>query len=106
MNSWDFWDAMNEPLPNSRDFGFDCETSDPDLVEKAEAFKKTEGYWRWEIAMSEWMIRRCRAEIEYYADHDGAYAAWVRRSLPSDIDYELENIAEYEREIEKIEEVA
>lgn len=102
MNSWDFWDIMNEPLPNSRDFGFDCKPSDPDLHSKAEEFQRTEGYWRWEIAMCEWMIRRRQAELDYLADNDGAYGAWVKRSYSHDIEYELKRIEEYELKIEEI----
>lgn len=106
-----YWEIMEEPLPNSKDFGFEPPENwqeDKDaLIAAAEAFKCTEGYWLWQIAMSEWMIRRERAEIERQADSEGAYAEWVRRNNPSAIAYEQRNIAEYEEHLKALrEEVA
>ena len=98
-----YWEIMDEPLPKAEDYGFDCDGAhDPLLIEKADAFRRTEGHWRWQIAMSGWMIRRQQAELDRQAGSKGAYAEWVRRNNPHAIAYERERIVEYEQEIEDI----
>lgn len=88
-----YYDVMNEDLPNSKEFGFDGDY---------EAFRGTEGYHRWQIAMSEWSIRRNRAECERHGAGDSEYAAYVRRSTKSTIAYEERLIAEHAAALEAI----
>lgn len=101
-----YYEIMAEPLPRAEEFGFEPPAGwrdDSDaLIEAADRFKGTEGYWLWQIAMSEWMMRRVQAEIDRQADSDGAYAEWVRRNNPATIAYEQRNIAEYEHELAKL----
>lgn len=88
-----YQEIMAEPLPNSKDFGF---TGDYD------GFLNSEGYFRWQIAMCEWSIRRAEAELEMHGQGDSEYAAYVRRSTKSEIRYEKEFIAKFEERIEQI----
>ena len=105
--SKDYWETMAEPLPNSKDFGFeppeDWRENTGALIDAAEAFKRTVGYYRWQIAQCEWSIRRLQAELDYLAGSEGAYAEYVRRSNPHAIRYENERINECLAKIIEIE---
>lgn len=102
----DYYKIMAEPLPRSRDFGFEPPENwreDADALNAAvDAFKATEGYWLWEIAMSEWSIHREQAELDRQAEGEGAYAEWVKSNNPHAIAYEKQNIAKFEEELAKL----
>ena len=102
-----YYKIMAEPLPNSKDFGFeppeDWRKNADALIDAAEEFKKTVGYYRWQIAQCEWSIRRLQAEIDHLADSRDAYAEYVRHSHPHAIRHERERINECLAKIIEIE---
>jgi len=86
-------EVMAEPLPNSKDFGYDGDYDE---------FDRSEGYYRWQIAMCEWSIRRHEAELERHGGGESEYAAYVRRSSASAIRYERDLIAKYTDRIDSM----
>ena len=101
-----YHEIMAEPMPSSEDFGFEPPENwreDTDaLIAAADAFEHTEGYWLWQIAVCEWMIRRTQAELDRHADGKSGYAEWVRRNNPSTIAYEKRLIAKYEGKLKEV----